>query len=199
MLNITLPNGDIKQIENGLTIFDFAKTISSSLAKSAICGKVNGELVDTSFVVDSDCEVAIITNKDDDALEVLRHSTAHLLAQATQEVFPGAQVTIGPVIKDGFYYDFAYKDGFSEKDLAVIEKKMNALIKQNLKIERSTKLAMKRLNFSKILVKTTKLKLSSQFQATKLYLFIAKAALLTFVADHTCHQLAKSKLLNSPN
>jgi threonyl-tRNA synthetase len=138
MLNITLPNGDIKQIENGLTIFEFAKTISSSLAKSAICGKVNGELVDTSFVVDSDCEVAIITNKDDDALEVLRHSTAHLLAQATQEVFPGAQVTIGPVIKDGFYYDFAYKDGFSEKDLAVIEKKMNALIKQNLKIERST-------------------------------------------------------------
>jgi threonyl-tRNA synthetase len=87
MLNITLPNGDIKQIENGLTIFDFAKTISSSLAKSAICGKVNGELVDTSFVINSDCEVAIITNKDDDALEVLRHSTAHLLAQATQERF----------------------------------------------------------------------------------------------------------------
>jgi threonyl-tRNA synthetase len=149
MLNITLPNGDIKQIENGLTIFDFAKTISSSLAKSAICGKVNDELVDTSFVINSDCEVAIITNKDDDALEVLRHSTAHLLAQATQEVFPGVQVTIGPVIKDGFYYDFAYKDGFSEKDLAVIEKKMNALIKQNLKIERSTKTRDEAVKFFK--------------------------------------------------
>jgi threonyl-tRNA synthetase len=149
MLNITLPNGDIKQIENGLTIFDFAKTISSSLAKSAICGKVNDELVDTSFVINSDCEVAIITNKDDDALEVLRHSTAHLLAQATQEVFPGVQVTIGPVIKDGFYYDFAYKDGFSEKDLAIIEKKMNALIKKNLKIERSTKTRDEAVKFFK--------------------------------------------------
>jgi threonyl-tRNA synthetase len=132
-------------------------------------------------------------------LEVLRHSTAHLLAQATQEVFPGVQVTIGPVIKDGFYYDFAYKDGFSEKDLAVIEKKMNALIKQNLKIERSTKTRDEAVKFFKNIGEDYKLKLSSQFQATKLYLFIAKAALPTFVADHTCHQLAKSKLLNSPN
>jgi threonyl-tRNA synthetase len=146
---ITLPNGDTRQIENGLTIFDFAKTISSSLAKSALCGKVNGELVDTSFVIENDCEVAIITNKDDEALEVLRHSTAHLLAQATQMVFPKAQVTIGPVIKDGFYYDFANDEAFSEKDLALIEKKMNALIKQNFKIERSTKTRDEAIEFFK--------------------------------------------------
>ena len=138
MLNITLPNGDIKTIENVISVFDFAKNISNSLAKSAVAGKVNGELVDTSFILNEDCELAIITSKDEEALEIVRHSAAHLLAQATQSIFPEAQVTIGPVIKDGFYYDFAYKDGFSEKDLALIEKKMNALIKQNLKIQRST-------------------------------------------------------------
>lgn len=147
MFVITLPNGDTKEYNSNITVFEFAKTISSSLAKSAICGKVDGELVDTSFIIEKDCEVAIITQKDDEALEVLRHSTAHLLAQATQELFPGAQATIGPVIKDGFYYDFAYKDGFSEKDLVTIEKKMSALIKQNFKIERSTKTRDQAIDF----------------------------------------------------
>jgi threonyl-tRNA synthetase len=137
MLNITLPNGDITQIEHNTTIFDFAKTINSSLAKSALCGKVDGKLVDTSYVLDKDCTVAIITNKDPEGLEVIRHSTAHLLAQATQMLYKDAQVTIGPVIKDGFYYDFAYKDGFELQDLIQIEKNMQKLVKQNLKIERS--------------------------------------------------------------
>ena len=93
-------------------------------------------MVDTSFLIESDAALAIITNKDERALEVIRHSTAHLLAQATQQLYPKAQVTIGPVIDNGFYYDFAYKDGFSEQDLAKIEKKMNAIVKQNLPIER---------------------------------------------------------------
>jgi threonyl-tRNA synthetase len=137
MLNITLPNGDITQIEHNTIIFDFAKTINSSLAKSALCGKVDGKLVDTSYVLDKDCTVAIITNKDPEGLEVIRHSTAHLLAQATQMLYKDAQVTIGPVIKDGFYYDFAYKDGFELQDLIQIEKNMQKLVKQNLKIERS--------------------------------------------------------------
>jgi threonyl-tRNA synthetase len=137
MLNITLPNGDITQIEHNTTIFDFAKTISSSLAKSALCGKVDGKLVDTSYILNKDCTVAIITNKDPEGLEVIRHSTAHLLAQATQMLYKDAQVTIGPVIKDGFYYDFAYKDGFELQDLIQIEKNMQKLVKQNLKIERS--------------------------------------------------------------
>ena len=118
-----------------------ASSIGSGLARAALAGEVDGQLVDTSFLIESDASLAIITNKDDKALEVIRHSTAHLLAQATQQLYPKAQVTIGPVIDNGFYYDFAYKKGFSEEDLVKIEKNMNAIVKQNLPIQR---LEMKR-------------------------------------------------------
>ena len=136
MPNVTLPDGTVKSYEQSLTVAEVASSIGSGLAKAAIAGEVNGQLVDTSFMIEGDSDVAIITNKDEKALEVIRHSTAHLLAQATQQIYPKAQVTIGPVIDNGFYYDFAYKDGFSEQDLAKIEKKMNAIVKQNLPIER---------------------------------------------------------------
>ena len=134
---ITLPDGTEKSFDQALSVFEVAKSIGSGLAKATLAGKVNGELVDASYVIDQDASLAIITDKDDEGLEVIRHSTAHLLAQATQMLYPDAQVTIGPVIDNGFYYDFAYKDGFSEDDLAKIEKNMNHLVKQNLKIERS--------------------------------------------------------------
>ncbi|RUM77825.1 MAG: threonine--tRNA ligase [Candidatus Thioglobus sp.] len=134
---ITLPDGTEKSFDQALSVFDVAKSIGSGLAKATLAGKVNGELVDASHMIDADSSVSIITAKDEEGLEVIRHSTAHLLAQATQMLYPEAQVTIGPVIDNGFYYDFAYKDGFSEGDLAKIEKNMNHLIKQNLKIERS--------------------------------------------------------------
>jgi len=136
MPNVTLPDGTVKSYEQSLTVADVASSIGSGLAKAAIAGEVDGQLVDTSFMIENDSDVAIITNKDEKALEVIRHSTAHLLAQATQQIYPKAQVTIGPVIDNGFYYDFAYKDGFSEQDLAKIEKKMNAIVKQNLPIQR---------------------------------------------------------------
>ena len=136
MPNVTLPDGTVKSYEQSLTVAEVASSIGSGLAKAAIAGEVDGHLVDTSFMIEGDSDVAIITNKDEKALEVIRHSTAHLLAQATQQIYPKAQVTIGPVIDNGFYYDFAYKDGFSEQDLAKIEKKMNAIVKQNLPIER---------------------------------------------------------------
>ena len=136
MPNVTLPDGTIKSYDQSLSVADVASSIGSGLAKAAIAGEIDGLLVDTSYLIENDSNVAIITNKDDKALEVIRHSTAHLLAQATQQLFPKAQVTIGPVIDNGFYYDFAYKDGFSEQDLAKIEKKMNAIVKQNLPIER---------------------------------------------------------------
>ena len=136
MPNVTLPDGTVKSYEESLTVAQVASSIGSGLAKAAIAGEVDGHLVDTSFMIEADSDVAIITNKDERALEVIRHSTAHLLAQATQQIYPKAQVTIGPVIDNGFYYDFAYKDGFSEQDLAKIEKKMNAIVKQNLPIER---------------------------------------------------------------
>ena len=136
MPNVTLPDGTVKSYDQSLTVAEVAASIGSGLAKAAIAGEVDGQLVDTSFMIEGDSDVAIITNKDEKALEVIRHSTAHLLAQATQQIYPKAQVTIGPVIDNGFYYDFAYKDGFSEQDLAKIEKKMNAIVKQNLPIER---------------------------------------------------------------
>ena len=136
MPNVTLPDGTVKSYDQSLTVAEVAASIGSGLAKAAIAGEVDGQLVDTSFMIEGDSDVAIITNKDEKALEVIRHSTAHLLAQATQQIYPKAQVTIGPVIDNGFYYDFAYKEGFSEQDLAKIEKKMNAIVKQNLPIER---------------------------------------------------------------
>ena len=136
MPNVTLPDGSVKSYDQSLTVAEVASSIGSGLAKAAIAGEIDGQLVDTSFMIENDSDLAIITNKDDKALEVIRHSTAHLLAQATQQLYPKAQVTIGPVIDNGFYYDFAYKDGFSEQDLAKIEKKMNVIVKQNLPIER---------------------------------------------------------------
>ena len=134
---ITLPDGTKKTFDQALSVFEVAKSIGSGLAKATLAGKVNGELVDASYMIESDASVSIVTAKDDEGLEVIRHSTAHLLAQATQMLYPEAQVTIGPVIDNGFFYDFAYKDGFSESDLAKIEKNMKKLVKQSLKIERS--------------------------------------------------------------
>ena len=141
MPNVTLPDGTVKSFDQSLSVADVASSIGSGLAKAALAGEVDGQLVDTSFLIENDAELAIITNKDDKALEVIRHSTAHLLAQATQQLYPKAQVTIGPVIDNGFYYDFAYEKGFNEQDLVKIEKKMNDIVKQNLPIQR---LEMKR-------------------------------------------------------
>ena len=141
MPNVTLPDGTVKSYNQSLTVADVASSIGSSLAKAAIAGEIDGQLVDTSYMIESDSSLSIITSKDDKALEVIRHSTAHLLAQATQQLYPKAQVTIGPVIDNGFYYDFSYKKGFSEDDLVKIEKNMNAIVKQNLPIQR---LEMKR-------------------------------------------------------
>lgn len=134
---ITLPDGTEKSFDQALSVFEVAKSIGSGLAKATLAGKVNGEMVDASYMIEADASVSIITAKDEEGLEVIRHSTAHLLAQATQMLYPEAQVTIGPVIDNGFFYDFAYKDGFSEDDLAKIEKNMKKLVKQSLKIERS--------------------------------------------------------------
>jgi threonyl-tRNA synthetase len=136
MPKVTLPDGTLKSFDKAITVADVASSIGSGLARAALAGEVDGQLVDTSFLIENDVNLTIITNKDEKALEIIRHSTAHLLAQATQQIYPKAQVTIGPVIDNGFYYDFSYKKGFSEQDLAKIEKKMNAIVKQNLPIER---------------------------------------------------------------
>jgi threonyl-tRNA synthetase len=133
---ITLPDGSQRKLGQPLTVADLAASIGPGLARAALAGRVDGRLVDTSFLIDRDASVAIVTAKDPDGLEILRHSTAHLLAQAVQSVYPDAQVTIGPVIEDGFYYDFAFKRPFTPEDLAKFEAKMHELVKADLKVER---------------------------------------------------------------
>jgi threonyl-tRNA synthetase len=133
---ITLPDGKQKQFDAPVTVAEIAASIGPGLAKAALAGRVDGKLVDTAYRVERDAAVSIVTEKDKDGLEVIRHSTAHLLANAVQELFPDAQVTIGPVIEDGFFYDFAYKRPFSTEDLAAIEKRMAEISAKDLPVHR---------------------------------------------------------------
>jgi len=137
MPNIRLPDGSTRAFDQAVSVAELAQSIGPGLAKAALAGRVDGKLVDTSFRIDSDAEVAIVTDKDPAGLEIIRHSCAHLLAHAVKELFPEAQVTIGPVIEDGFYYDFAYKRPFTPEDLAAIEKRMAEIAKRDIKVERS--------------------------------------------------------------
>ena len=136
MPDIALPNGQVKHFDHPVTAYEIAKSISPSLAKSALAARVDGRLVDLARAVTHDCTVTILTEKDPESLEVIRHSTAHLLAQAVKQLFPSAQVTIGPVIEDGFYYDFAYERAFTPQDMVAIETTMQALVKADHPITR---------------------------------------------------------------
>jgi threonyl-tRNA synthetase len=131
MLNITLPDGSRREFPGPVTVAEVAASIGPGLAKAALAGKVDGKAVDTSYRMEQDSALAIITEKDADGLEIIRHSTAHLLAYAVKELFPAAQVTIGPVVENGFYYDFAYSRPFTPEDLMAIEKRMGELAAKN--------------------------------------------------------------------
>ncbi len=133
---ITLPDGSQRTFAAPITVAQIAAEIGPGLAKAALAGKVDGTLVDTSFLIERDASLAIVTGRDPEGLEVIRHSTAHLLAQAVQAIYPDAQVTIGPVIEDGFYYDFAFSRPFTPEDLARFEAKMLELVKADLRVER---------------------------------------------------------------
>lgn len=137
MPEISLPDGSVRGYDKPLTVFDVARDIGAGLAKAAVAASVNGELTDIDTLLEQDCELDIITAKDKEGLEVIRHSTAHLLAQAVKQLFPEAQVTIGPVINDGFYYDFSYGPGFSVDDLTVIEKRMSEIASANHRVQRT--------------------------------------------------------------
>ncbi len=137
MPNITLPDGSVRSFEQPVTIAQVAASIGTGLARAALAGKIDGRLVDTSHLIENDTALAIVTDKDADGLEIIRHSTAHLLAYAVKELFPDAQVTIGPVIENGFYYDFSYKRPFTPEDLEKIEVRMQELAKRDLPVERS--------------------------------------------------------------
>ena len=136
MISITLPDGSQRQFDHPVSIHDVAADIGAGLARAALAGKVNGKLVDTNYVIEDDAELAIITERDEEGLDIIRHSTSHLLAQAVKQLYPDAQVTIGPVIEDGFYYDFSYPKGFTPEDLEKIEKRMEELVKQDLQVVR---------------------------------------------------------------
>ena len=133
---ITLPDGSSRQFENAITVYDVAADIGAGLAKATLAGVVDGREVDASYSIENDAELRIITSRDDQALEILRHSTAHLLAQAVQQLFPDTQVTIGPTVEDGFYYDFASDHNFSLEDLEKIEAKMQELVANDLEVSR---------------------------------------------------------------
>lgn len=134
---ITLPDGASRTFEPGVTLRQVAESIGAGLARAALAGKIDGKLVDLDAPIESDANVAIVTGRDPEGLEIVRHSTAHLLAQAVKSLFPSAQVTIGPVVEDGFYYDFAFERPFTPEDLAAIEKKMEELAEQTLQVTRS--------------------------------------------------------------
>ncbi|MDO9140173.1 MAG: threonine--tRNA ligase, partial [Methylobacter sp.] len=134
---ITLPDGSKREYDHALTVMDVAQSIGSGLAKATLAGKVNGQLVDASTLINQDATLQLITIKDEDGIDVIRHSTAHLLAQAVKQLFPSAQVTIGPVIENGFFYDFSYERAFTPDDLSAIEKKMEQLVAEDLPIRRS--------------------------------------------------------------
>jgi threonyl-tRNA synthetase len=133
---VTLPDGSNRRYDHSVTVADIAADIGPGLAKAALAGKVNGAVVDTSFTIDEDAELAIITGKSDEALELIRHDAAHVMAQAVQELYPGTQVTIGPAIEDGFYYDFAREEPFHPDDLTKIEDRMREIVGRDLPIHR---------------------------------------------------------------
>ena len=136
MPNITLPDGSVRSYDKAVTVAEVAASIGAGLARAALAGRVDGKLVDTSHEMHGDSQLAIVTDKDPAGLEVIRHSTAHLLAYAVKSLFPDAQVTIGPVIENGFYYDFSYKRPFTPDDLVAIEKKMAELAKKDFPVTR---------------------------------------------------------------
>ncbi|SFU33956.1 threonine--tRNA ligase [Nitrosospira multiformis] len=149
MAVVRLPDGSKRVYEHSVTVGEIAASIGAGLARAALAGKVNGKLVDLSTRIENDSDVTIVTEKDAEGLEVIRHSSAHLLAHAVKELFPEAQVTIGPVIEDGFYYDFSYKRPFTPEDLVAIEKRMAEISVRNLKVERQVWDRSEAINFFK--------------------------------------------------
>src|SRR5260221_10975503 len=136
VIAVKLPDGSTREFAAPITVAELAASIGAGLAKAALAGRVNGRVVDLSHVIDADSEAAIVTEKDPAALDLIRHSSAHLLAYAVKELFPDAQVTIGPVIENGFYYDFSYKRPFTPEDLEAIEKRMAELSKKDVPVSR---------------------------------------------------------------
>ena len=165
MASVTLPDGSKREYEGPVTVAQVAASIGAGLAKAALAGRVDGKLVDLSHVIDGDAAVAIITARDPEGLEIIRHSTAHLMAQAVKELFPEAQVTIGPAIENGFYYDFSYTRAFTPEDLKAIEARMDELVKRNIPIVREEMPREEAIDFFKALGEHYKAEIISSIPA----------------------------------
>lgn len=165
MASVTLPDGSKREYEGPVTVTQVAASIGAGLAKAALAGRVDGKLVDLSHVIDGDAAVAIITARDPEGLEIIRHSTAHLMAQAVKELFPEAQVTIGPAIENGFYYDFSYTRAFTPEDLKAIEARMDELVKKNIPIVREEMPREEAIDFFKALGEHYKAEIISSIPA----------------------------------
>lgn len=165
MASVTLPDGSKREYEGPVTVAQVATSIGAGLAKAALAGRVDGKLVDLSHVIDGDAAVAIITARDPEGLEIIRHSTAHLMAQAVKELFPEAQVTIGPAIENGFYYDFSYTRAFTPEDLKAIEARMDELVKKNIPIVREEMPREEAIDFFKALGEHYKAEIISSIPA----------------------------------
>jgi len=165
MASVTLPDGSKREYEGPVTVAQVAASIGAGLAKAALAGRVDGKLVDLSHVIDGDAAVAIITARDPEGLEIIRHSTAHLMAQAVKELFPEAQVTIGPAIENGFYYDFSYTRAFTPEDLKAIEARMDELVKKYIPIVREEMPREEAIDFFKALGEHYKAEIISSIPA----------------------------------
>lgn len=165
MASVTLPDGSKREYEGPVTVAQVAASIGAGLAKAALAGRVDGKLVDLSHVIDGDAAVAIITARDPEGFEIIRHSTAHLMAQAVKELFPEAQVTIGPAIENGFYYDFSYTRAFTPEDLKAIEARMDELVKKNIPIVREEMPREEAIDFFKALGEHYKAEIISSIPA----------------------------------
>lgn len=191
MVQITLPDGSQRQYPGPVTVAEVAQSIGAGLAKAALAGRVafdgaEPRLVDTSFRIDNDAQLAIVTAKDADGLDLIRHSTAHLLAYAVKSLFPDAQVTIGPVIDNGFYYDFSYKRPFTPEDLQAIEKKMAELARRT-RSSRARNGRVTRLSpISRASARSTRRRSLPRFRPTKPSACTGKAISSTCAAAPTC-------------
>ena len=198
MLTIKLPDGNNLKFPKEVTGLEIAEKISKSLYKEALIMSVNGELKDLYFSIKEDSLVKIFTAKDPEGLEVIRHDAAHIMAMAVQELYPGTQVTIGPVIENGFYYDFARKDPFTDEDLKKIEKRMSEIIDKDVKTRREVWDRDKAIKHLKRLEKSIRQKLSKVFLKVRSFQFTITVILGTiYVEGHIYYLLAKLvKLLN---
>lgn len=185
MIKIELPDGSIKEVEAGISGFELANQISHNLAKAALAVEIDGTLKDLTTPLTTNAKVKIITAKDKHGLEILRHSCSHVMSEAVKELWPDVQVTIGPFIEDGFYYDFSRKEPFTTEDFAKIEEKMHEIVKRDEKSPAKSSAAKMPLRCLSRAANITRLKLSKTCRRTRKFRFTARGITLTSAADRT--------------